>query len=119
MQNKARPGFTLIEIVLAAFIFAVGVLALEATAASALLRMRRSAQLTLAASVARSRLEVLASSRCADLSSGSDTVRTIASAWIVEQSPFPGIAFVTQTVQYALDGSVRADNYVAGFPCLP
>src|SRR5688500_18266101 len=112
MRTTHRAGFTLVELVIAAFIFAVGVLALEATAASALRRMHRSAQLALAASVARSRLESLAASRCAEIRSGGDTIRSIVSAWTAE-AVAPSLRSVTQTLTYPLDGSTRQDSYRA------
>lgn len=113
----SRPGFTLIEIVIAAFIFAVGVLALEATAVSSLLRMRRSSDLNLAALVARARLEKLAGSRCADLTSGTDTIRSIISTWTIEPTASPSIRAVSQTVNYTIDGKDRVDTYRSMVPC--
>lgn len=117
MPSASRSGFTLVELVVAAFIFAVGALALEATAASSLRRIRRSAQLTLAAGVARSRLESLAGSRCADVRGGTDTVRSMVSAWVVEPVAAPTARAVTQTVTYALDGAQRQDSYSSIVPC--
>lgn len=117
MKSDRRAGYTLIEVVLACFIFAVGVLALEATAVTALRQMRRSATFTLAASVARARLEKLASSDCSELRNGSDTTRTIVSAWTVEPAASPSIRAVSQAVQYTLDGKPRTDSYRAMVPC--
>lgn len=114
-----RSGFALIEVVIAAFIFAVGILALEATAVAALRTMRRSASLALAASVARDRLEKLASSGCANLASGADTIPPVISTWTIEPTLSPGIRAVTQTVAYPLDGAPRTDTYRAMFPCSP
>jgi len=119
MRFAGRPGFTLIELVIAAFIFAVGVLALEATAASSLRRMRRAADLTLAASVARARLESLAASRCADLQNGTDTTRSVVSNWVVQETAQPGIRAVSQTIAYTLDGVPRMDSYRSTVPCSP
>lgn len=119
MRSVSRKGFTLVEVVIAAFIFAVGVLALQATAASSLLRMRRSANLALAAAVARSRLETLAASRCATLESGTDTVRTVVSAWVIEETVRPSMRGVTQTVSYTADGASRTDSYRAMIACSP
>lgn len=119
MRFALRRGFTLIEVLFASFIFGVGVLALEASAAASLQRMRRSADLTLAASVARSRLEVLASSRCTDLTSGSDTVRTVISTWTIEPASFASVRAVSQTISYSVDGAPRTDLYRAVFPCTP
>lgn len=117
MQRTQRRGFSLVEVLIAAFIFAVGALALEATAASSLRRMHRSSQLTLAAGIARSRLEYLAASRCADLRSGTDTVRSMVSTWIVEPVAAPTVRAVTQTVSYQLDGAQRQDSYSSAVPC--
>lgn len=117
MRAGSRSGFTLIELVLAAFIFAVGVLALEATAVASLRRMRRSADLALAATVARSRMEKLAASRCDHLKGGVDTIGPVVSSWAVEQSGSPHIRAVSQTVSYHLDGATRSDSYRSLVPC--
>lgn len=119
VRFSLRSGFALSEVLVAAFVFAVGVLALEATAASALRRMRRSSDLALAASMAQSRLETLAASRCDDVASGSDTVRGIVSSWIVEPAQEPFVRGVTQTLTYTLDGAARTDVYGAMIPCAP
>lgn len=117
MRIDNRPGFTLIELVIAAFIFSVGILALEATAASSLRRLRRSADLALAAAVARSRLEALAAARCAALASGSENVHGVASSWTIEATPLPSVRAVSQTVVYVLDGRQRTDAYRAMINC--
>ncbi|MCR4339929.1 MAG: prepilin-type N-terminal cleavage/methylation domain-containing protein [Gemmatimonadaceae bacterium] len=116
---RTRPGFTLIEVVIAAFVFAVGVLALEATAVTALRQLRRAADLSLAASVARTRLETLAASRCAGLTGGVDTIGAVISAWSLEPTASPSIRGVSQTVTYELDGAERADSYHAMVQCSP
>ncbi|MEO7648273.1 MAG: prepilin-type N-terminal cleavage/methylation domain-containing protein [Gemmatimonadaceae bacterium] len=112
-----RPGFTLIEVVIAAFIFAVGILALEATAVTALRQMRRSAELTLAATVARTRLEKLASSTCTALRGGTDTTRSVVSMWTIEATASSSIRAVTQTVSYTIDGRKRIDTYRTMVAC--
>jgi len=119
MRFTLRGGFTLIEVLFASFIFGVGVLALEATAAASLIRMRRSSDLSLAASVARSRLERLAASRCQDLQNGTDTTRSVVSSWVVQETAQPGIRAVSQTIAYKLDGVPRMDSYRATVPCSP
>ena len=119
MRVHPRSGFALVELVLAAFIFAVGVLALEATAAASLRRMRRSAGLALAATVARSRLEEIAASRCDLLEGGVDTIGPVVSSWAVEQSGSAQFRAVSQTVSYPLDGATRSDSYRSLVPCTP
>ena len=117
MRVRRRSGFALIELVVAAFIFAVGVLALEATAVASLRRMRRSADLARAAAVARSRMEKLAASRCDLLESGADTIGPIESSWAVEPSGSARVRAVSQTVSYQLDGATRSDSYRFLVPC--
>lgn len=117
MLVRTRPGFTLLEVVIAAFVFAVGVLALEATAVTALRQMRRSADLTLAATVARTRLEKLASSTCAALRGGTDTTRSVVSVWTIEPTASSSIRAVTQTVSYTIDGRERIDTYRTMVAC--
>ena len=117
MRAHPPSGFVLIELVIAAFIFAVGVLALEATAAASLRRMRRSDDLTLAANVARSRMETLAASRCDFLDGGVDTIGPVVASWTVEQSGSALIRVVSQTISYQLDGATRADSYRSMVPC--
>ena len=111
MRLEPRSGFTLIELVIAAFIFAVGALALEATAVASLRRMRRSVDLAFAASVARSRLESLAAARCDALASGTDEVRGVVSTWTIEPTSLASVRAVSQTVAYTLDGRTRTDTY--------
>ncbi len=117
MRLAVRHGFTLLELVIAAFIFAVGVLALEATAATSLRRMRRSAALGLAASVAGSRLELSAAMRCADLASGSDTVRAVVSSWSVAETALTSVRRIEQSVTYDIDGAMRTDSYRSFVRC--
>lgn len=117
MRLELRSGFTLVELVIAAFVFAVGALALEATAIASLRRMRRSADLAFAASVARTRLETLAAGRCDALASGTDDVRGVLSSWTVESTALASIKAVSQTVAYTLDGRPRTDVYRAMIVC--
>lgn len=119
MRLGLRSGFTLIELVIAAFVFAVGVLALEATAVTALRQLRRSADLSLAATVARTRLEKLAGSRCTGLAGGVDTIGAVVSSWSIVPTAAPSIRGVSQTVTYKLDGAERADSYYAMVQCSP
>ena len=79
----SRAGFTLVELLVAMMVFAVGMLALAATAASVTRMMGGAKRQTLAATVAQSRLEKLRSSPCASLVSGTETVRGVTNTWTV------------------------------------
>ena len=78
-----RAGFTLVELLVAMMIFAVGMLGLAATAGSVTKMMGGAKRQTIAATVAQSRLEKIRSSPCTTLLSGSDTVRGVVSAWTI------------------------------------
>ncbi|HET9005031.1 MAG TPA: prepilin-type N-terminal cleavage/methylation domain-containing protein [Gemmatimonadaceae bacterium] len=78
-----RAGFTLVELLVALMVFAVGMLGLAATAGSVTRMMGGAKRQTLAATVAQSRLEKIRSSPCASLVSGSETVRGITNTWTI------------------------------------
>ena len=82
-STGSRAGFTLVELLVAMMVFAVGMLALAATAASVTRMMGGAKRQTLAATVAQSRLEKLRSSPCASLVSGTETVRGVTNTWTV------------------------------------
>ena len=79
----SRAGFTLVELLVAMMVFAVGMLGLAATAGSVTRMMGGAKRQTLAATVAQSRLEKIRSSPCASLVSGSETVRGITNTWTI------------------------------------
>jgi type IV pilus modification protein PilV len=78
-----RAGFTLVELLVAMMVFAVGMLGLAATAASVTRMMGGARRQTIASTVAQGRLEKLRSSPCATLTSGSETVRGITNTWTI------------------------------------
>ena len=78
-----RAGFTLVELLVAMMVFAVGMLGLAATAASVTRMMGGARRQTIASTVAQARLEKLRSSPCASLTSGSETVRGITNTWTI------------------------------------
>ena len=79
----SRAGFTLVELLVAMMVFAVGMLGLAATAASVTRMMGGAKRQTIASTVAQSRLEKIRSSPCGSLVSGSETVRGISNTWTV------------------------------------
>lgn len=81
--SAKRAGFTLVELLVAMMVFAVGMLGLAATAGSVTRMMGGAKRQTLAATLAQSRLEKLRSSPCTTLTSGSETARGITNTWTV------------------------------------
>lgn len=111
---RRRAGFTLVELIVAIMVFAIGMLGLAATAASVTRLMGGAKRQTIAANVAQSRLERLRSSPCATLAGGVDTTRGVVNKWTV-QAVTRGVS-ITDTVFYA---STRGSGYRAYKTTLP
>ncbi|NUQ20772.1 MAG: prepilin-type N-terminal cleavage/methylation domain-containing protein [Gemmatimonadaceae bacterium] len=82
-SKALRRGFTIVELLVAMMVFAVGVLGLAATTATVARLMGSASRQTIAATVAQSRIEKLRARSCAALASGSETVRGVTSSWTV------------------------------------
>lgn len=80
-RRERRVGYTLVEIIVALFVFAIGALALAASSGIVAGAMANNAARELAARTAVSRLEMIAS-QCATATSGRETVRQIESEWV-------------------------------------
>jgi type II secretion system protein I len=112
----SRAGFTLVELLVAMMVFAVGMLALAATAGSVTRMMGGARRQTIASTVAQSRLERIRSSPCAALTSGSDTVRGVISRWTI--STIPRGVNVTETVIFPTSrGGTRTKTYNTSLSC--
>ena len=82
-MKRSRAGFTIVELLVALMIFAVGMLGLAATAGSVTKMMGGAKRQVIAANIAQSRLEKLRSSPCSTIAGGADTTRGIISTWTV------------------------------------
>lgn len=114
--SSPRAGFTLVELLVAMMIFAVGMLALAATAGSVTRMMGGAKRQTIAAQVAQSRIEQLRSSPCASIVGGSETVRGVNNYWTVT-AVSRGVN-VTDSVVFATSrGGTRTRIYKTSFSC--
>ncbi len=117
MIRRAVRGFTLIELVLAIFIFSVGALGLAATTAQITRSLAATAMRERALKIASARIEELRSLSCASARSGSETVNGIVSGWTVSAS---GMRItILESVTYTLNGLGRTDTYRAFVRCRP
>jgi type IV pilus assembly protein PilV len=86
---RTRSGFTVVEVIAAIMLLAIGLLAIAGLAVAASKTTRRGAGQTLAAAMAQSRFDSLASVPCAALAPGAtltrgvSTVRGVREAWVV------------------------------------
>lgn len=114
--SGTRAGFTLVELLVALMIFAVGMLGLAATAGSVTRMMGGAKRQTIAAQVAQSRIERLRATPCTTLTSGSETVRGITNTWTV--SPVARGVNVTDSVVFATSrGKTRTRVYKTTLSC--
>ena len=115
-ESGTRAGFTLVELLVALMIFAVGMLGLAATAGSVTRMMGGARRQTIAAQVAQSRIERLRASPCTALTGGTETVRGIVSTWTVQAVP-RGVN-VTETVTFpSARGGNKTRTYTTTLSC--
>ena len=110
MPLPARSGFTLLEVLVALVILGVGILGLSANAALVARLIGDGSRLTLAATVATSRLEQIRALPCASAMSGTATTRGIEERWTV--API-GAAARALEVEIAVTYRVRATRHAA------
>lgn len=85
-RTSARDGFTIVELIVAILILTIGVLGLAGSAAVVTRQIGSGNQLTIAAAVAQTRFETLASQDCANATGGPVTTRGITENWSVTGS---------------------------------
>ncbi len=115
MKERHGTGFTLIEVVVAILLLAVGVLALAATTAVTVTRMSESGHLATAASVARGRAESSFAESCSAITSGAERLFDLRSDW--SASPGPVSTDLTQSVSFAAVRGDHTDSFLTSAPC--
>ena len=115
MSRQSHRGFTLIEVVVAVVILAVGALALAGSAAVTVRRMSEAARRSSGVTMVRSRAEAAVASTCGSLASGSETVRGVRSDWVVSVGAVS--AELSQRVSYPTHRGTRSDDFLTAAPC--
>jgi prepilin-type N-terminal cleavage/methylation domain-containing protein len=82
---RQRRGFTLVELMVAVIILAVGVLGLASTSTVVSRLMGGANQQTVAANVSATRFETLRSVQCTQIRAGSSYVRGVTERWGVQR----------------------------------
>jgi prepilin-type N-terminal cleavage/methylation domain-containing protein len=115
MNDRQRTGFTLIEVLVAILVLAVGVLALAGTTAVTVRRMSQSGHLAAAASVARGRAEFSFADGCTAVTSGTERLLDLHSEW--SASPGPASTDLSQSVTFAALHGDHTDTFLTSIPC--
>jgi prepilin-type N-terminal cleavage/methylation domain-containing protein len=117
MRAYPRNGYTLIEIVVALFLFSVGGLALAGTSAVVGRELNLNASRERAARIATTRIEMLRAG-CRSAGSGREKLGRIESEWSVGFSDASNLS-VTESITYPTKLGARTDLYRVRLPCPP
>ena len=115
MNERQPAGFTIVEVLVAMLVLAVGVLALAGTTAVTVRRMSQSGRLAAAATVARRRAESSFAGSCSAVTSGSERLFNVSSEW--SASVGPTAADITQSVTFAAPQGNHRDSFLTSAPC--
>ena len=113
--RRDRKGFTLVELMVAMMLFAIGMLALASSSAAVVRQMGEGSRMSIAASVAQTRIERLRTANCTAASNGTATTRGITEAWTV--SPQARSAEIVVVVGYATTRGNKTKTYRSMVPC--
>jgi prepilin-type N-terminal cleavage/methylation domain-containing protein len=113
---RPRSGFTLVEMMVAVVILAVGLLGLASTAAYVVRQVSGGAQQSMAASVVQSRMEWMRSVPCAAIKESTVVTRGVTEHW-VPGATVNQVLFVTDTVKYSVSGHPKKQTYTMTVPC--
>lgn len=112
---RAQRGLTLVEVVVALVVFAIGVVGLQAGTVAVLAQLNRARQRALADAAIAARFERLHWLPCAAVSAGSENYRGITTSWTVTGAAGSLDARVVST--FSLSGAPRAEEFLGAVRC--
>ena len=113
--TRPRRGFTVIEMIIAIIVMAIGVMGLAGTARYVAMQMGNGRSQTIAATFATKIADSLSARRCAAIASGSQTKRGVTITWTVADSI--RTKWVTEQVQYTTKSGPKTVNYLTVIQC--
>lgn len=109
-----RAGLTLVEVVIAILVFAIGGLGLAASSAAIARQISSNTLRARAASIARTRSESAIGRPCESLSSGEASVPAIRSTWTVSGS---NARTLDQRIERIDSRGLHTDRFLSAVPC--
>lgn len=123
-QTLGRQGFTIIEVLVAVVVLAVGIIALVGSSASSTRMIGRGRTATRAVQAATERMEILRADAyrttpdCTALANGSDSSSTgVVTTWTITGATTPRVVRVIS--RYRVPGRLKADTLTTQFRCAP
>lgn len=111
---QSRTGLTLVEVVIALLVFAIGGLGLAASSAAVAKQIAHNNLRARAAAIARTRAETASSSPCGSASSGSADLPGIRSVWTIGGEP---TMTLEQRIERTDSRGIHADRFLSAVPC--
>ena len=112
---RTRHGFTIIEMIIAIIVMAVGVMGLAGTARYVAMQMGNGRTQTIAATFATKIADSLSARRCSSIVGGTQTKRGVTITWTVADST--KTKWVTESVQYKTKSGPKTVNYLTVIQC--
>jgi type IV pilus modification protein PilV len=119
-SRSARAGFTIVEVMVAIVILAVGILGLAATASVVTRQMTGAVHQSVAATVAYSRMERIRSGDCMvmkDSTPGTAVTRNVTEHWTITVPTGKQALLVYDTITYKVRGKTKQQFFYSEFPC--
>jgi len=120
LRLRARRGVTMVELIVALAIVAIGVFGLAGGATLVTRLMGGGTVQSRAATIANAHIEQFRAKSCSSLASGTDTVRSVITSWTVTSVSVSGTArgaSISLTVQYPTTKGMRSQVYNTILPC--
>jgi prepilin-type N-terminal cleavage/methylation domain-containing protein len=113
---RSRAGLTLVEMLVAVVILALGLLGLASTSAVVTRQVGGAANQTVASQTIANRLEKLRSLGCSKILNDTATSRGVYEHW-VPGAKVNEVLFVVDTVKYSVAGTQKLQIYTITVPC--
>lgn len=123
-RDRARAGFTLVEVMVAIVILSIGILGLAATAGVVVRQMTGAIHQSAAATIAYSRMERIRAGNCVAMKDSSgptagEVTRNVREFWKITGTPGSHMLLVSDSIVYSVRGNTKWQKFNSEYPCDP